>query len=189
MKICWTWKKKKKIPGSETEFIYLIYTQLAYCCQFELIFCRLHIQSFQMWHQLVNMKEDFTEISCILFTFKKLNMTWPKCTKSSLFRKNIFSAKLSIWLQNTKEQTHLWYRNGTRFGFKRLEVNNNGFCEMILPWKYFKEPYTPDNYKVPKRETKIGLIYFSKRTKIFLNVFDKHVKNTNTKDTALPGKK
>ena len=144
-----------------------------------------------MWHQLVNTKEDFTEISYILFTFKKLNMTWPKCTKSSFFRKKIFSAKyeLPIWLQNTKEQTHLWNRNGTRFGSKRLEVNNNGFCEMILSWKYVKEPYTPDNYKVPKSETNIGLIYFSKRTRIFLNVFDKDVKNTNTKDTALPGKK
>lgn len=45
------------------------------------------------------------------------------------------------------------------------------------------------NYKVPKRETTCGLIYFSKRTNIFLNVFVKHVKNTNAKDTALSGKK
>ena len=61
-------------------------------------------------------ERDFTEVSCILFTLKKLNIRSPKFTNSSLFHKQIFSAKYELNYPSgykiQQEQTHLWYRNG-----------------------------------------------------------------------------
>lgn len=117
----------KKNPWKR-DWIHLIYTQLAYCCSEWINILPTSYPIFSNVALTSKHERDFTEVSCILFTLKKLNIRWPKFTKSSLFHKQIFSAKYELnypsgykiqknkhiygiemaKLQSTKKRDHLW---------------------------------------------------------------------------------
>lgn len=74
------------------------------------------------------------------------------------------------------------YRNGTRFGSQRLEVNKSGFYGNDPSLKVFQRNLNAGQLQCTKKD---NASYMSARGQRLFKFFDKLNKNKNAKDTAL----